>query len=195
MAKGSWSATVYDAAKRYRAETGTSAFAYSDNGATKVHGDLDPRGVTRECRDSAGHPESVPIAVWVDVTGSMREVPRKLQARLPALLGLLLRKGYAADPEIMFAAVGDATCDKAPLQVSQFEADNTMDDQLGKLYLEGGGGGQQTESYELALYFMARHVDTDAWDKRRHRGYLFVIADEMAYPKVKAREVDRKSVV
>ena len=58
----------------------------------------------------------------------------------------------------MFGAIGDATCDRVPLQVGQFESDNRMDDDLGRIVLEGGGGGQQTESYELAMYFMARHT-------------------------------------
>lgn len=193
MGEGKYSATAYAAAKHYRDRTGTSAFAYTDSGAAaragKVHADLDPRGVTRESRDSAEHPESTPVAVLFDVTGSMGGVPRVLQAKLPALLGLLLLKGYVADPQVMFGAIGDATCDRAPLQVAQFESDNRMDEHLGKLYLEGGGGGQKTESYELAMYFMARQVVTDAWDKRRKRGYLFIIGDEMAYSRVKAREV------
>jgi hypothetical protein len=64
-----------------------------------------------------------------------------------------------------------------------------MDDDLGRIVLEGGGGGQMMESYELAMYFMARHTVTDAWQKRGRRGYLFVIGDELAYPVVKAREV------
>ena len=129
------------------------------------------------------------IAVLFDVTGSMRAVPRALQAKLPQLLGLLLRKGYVADPQIMFGAIGDATCDRAPLQVGQFESDNRMDDDLGRILLEGGGGGQKTESYELALYFMARHTETDCYRKRGRRGYLFIIGDEMAYPRVKPAEV------
>ena len=126
-----------------------------------------------------------------DVTGSMRGVPRALQAKLPQLLGLLLRKGYVAHPQIMFGAIGDATCDRAPLQVGQFESDNRMDDDLGRILLEGGGGGQKTESYELAMYFMARHTATDCFGERGRRGYLFIIGDEMAYPRVKPGEVAR----
>jgi hypothetical protein len=190
MGSGRWSTNVYDAAARFRAATGASAFAYSDGGATRVHPALDPFGVTaRESRDSAEHPRSLAIAVLFDVTGSMRGVPRVLQAKLPQLLGLLLRKGYTADPQIMFGAIGDATCDRAPLQVGQFESDNRMDDDLGRILLEGGGGGQKTESYELALYFMARHTAIDCYAKRGRRGYLFVIGDEMAYPQVKPAEV------
>ena len=190
MGSGLWSTDVYDAAARFRAATGASAFAYSDSGAGRTHPDLDPHGVpVRESRDSAEHPHSVAIAVLFDVTGSMRAVPRALQAKLPQLLGLLLRKGYVADPQIMFGAIGDATCDRAPLQVGQFESDNRMDDDLGRILLEGGGGGQKTESYELAMYFMARHTETDCYRRRGRRGYLFIIGDEMAYSRVKPAEV------
>jgi len=189
MGSGRWSTSVYDAAARYRAATGASAFAHSDSGATSVHPDLDPRGVTvRESRDSGEHPRSLAIAVLFDVTGSMRDVPRRLQEKLPQLLGLLLRRGYAEDPQIMFGAIGDATCDRAPLQVGQFESDNRMDDDLSRILLEGGGGGQKTESYELAMYFMARHTVTDCYAKRGKRGYLFMIGDEMAYSRVKRTE-------
>ncbi|WBB55925.1 hypothetical protein [Verrucosispora sp. WMMD573] len=191
MGSGAWSTDVYDAADRYRRATGTSAFSYSDSGARVVHPALDPRGAVRESRDSAEHPRSTPVAVLFDVTGSMGHVPRVLQAKLPQLLGLLLRQGYAHDPQIMFGAIGDATCDRVPLQVGQFESDNRMDDDLGRIVLEGGGGGQMRESYELALYFMARRTITDSWEKRGRRGYLFVIGDELAYPQVKAGEVSR----
>ncbi|TDC89467.1 hypothetical protein [Actinomadura sp. 7K507] len=190
MGSGNWSTDVYAAQASYRASSGASAFAYSDGGATTVHPDLDPRGVTvRESRDSDDHPESLAIGVLFDVTGSMGHVPRTLQTKLPDLLGLLLRKGYVEHPHIMFGAVGDATCDRAPLQVGQFEADNRMDDDLGKILLEGGGGGQMRESYELAMYFMARHTAIDCFDKRGKRGYLFMIGDELAYPEIKRREV------
>jgi hypothetical protein len=188
MGSGIWSTNVYDAARKMRG--GASAFGYSDSGARTVHPDLDPRGVTvRESRDSDEHPTSLAIAVLFDVTGSMGGVPRVLQAKLPQLLGLLMRKGYAEHPQIMFGAIGDATVDRAPLQVGQFESDNRMDGDLERILLEGGGGGQKRESYELALYFMARHTASDCFDKRGKRGYLFIIGDEMPYDSVKRREV------
>jgi hypothetical protein len=190
MGSGRWSTDVYSAAATYRAASGTSAFAYSDSGARKAHAALDPKGVgKRESRDSDEHPHSTPIAVLFDVTGSMGGVPRVLQTKLPQLLGLLTRKGYATDPHIMFGAVGDATCDRVPLQVGQFESDNRMDEDLARIVLEGGGGGQKKESYELAMYFMARHTDLDSVAKRGRRGYLFLIGDEMPYPKVNPKQV------
>ncbi len=192
MGSGRWSTDVYTAAARFRAATGASAFAYSDGGARRVHPALDPHGVDiRESRDSAEHPQSLAIAVLFDVTGSMGSVPRTLQAKLPQLLGLLLRKGYAKDPQILFGGIGDATCDRAPLQIGQFESDNRMDDDLSRILLEGGGGGQKTESYELAMYFMTRHTSIDCHEKRGRRGYLFLIGDEMAYPRVKRAEARR----
>ncbi|SNT45280.1 hypothetical protein SAMN05421812_106220 [Asanoa hainanensis] len=189
MGSGVWSTDVYDAADRYRRSNGHSAFAYSDSGARTVHHKLDPRGTVRESRDSQEHPDSLAIAVVFDVTGSMGDIPRVLQTKLPKLLGLLLRKNYARDPQILFGAVGDATCDRVPLQIGQFESDNRMDDDLSRIVLEGGGGGQMTESYELALYYLARHTELDCFTKRGRRGYLFVIGDELAYDRVKAREV------
>jgi hypothetical protein len=188
MGSGYWSTDVYETAERLRG--GKSAFAYSDSGARTVHPDLDPYDVgKREARDSDEHPNSVPITVLFDVTGSMLKVPRTLQKRLPRLLGLLKDGGYCSDPQIMFGAIGDATCDRAPLQVGQFESDNRMDSDLERILLEGGGGGQKTESYELAMYFMARHTTIDSFEKRGKRGYLFIIGDELPYPQVKPREV------
>lgn len=191
MGHGRWSIDTYDAAQRYRHARGESAFAYSDSGARKVHPSLDPYGVeVRESRDSEEHPRSTAIAVLFDVTGSMGHVPRVLQTKLPELLGLLQRKGYCTDPQILFGAIGDATCDRVPLQIGQFESDNRMDEDLGRIVLEGGGGGQRTESYELAMYFMARHTGIDCWEKRGRKGYLFLIGDEMPYPSVDPRQVN-----
>ena len=188
MGSGYWSSDVYDTAERLRG--GRSAFGYSDSGARTVHPSLDPFDVgKRESRDSDEHPRSLAIAVLFDVTGSMGSVPRTLQKKLPRLLGLLKDNRYVADPQIMFGAIGDATCDRAPLQIGQFESDNRMDGDLEHILLEGGGGGQKTESYELAMYFIARHTAADCFEKRGKRGYLFIIGDEMPYPRVKPREV------
>ncbi|WP_117215684.1 hypothetical protein [Allorhizocola rhizosphaerae] len=190
MGHGRWSTNTYEAAERYRRARGESAFAYSDSGARKVHPRLDPLGVrVRESRDSDEHPRSTAIAVLFDVTGSMGHVPRVLQQKLPDLLKLLQRKGYVSDPQVLFGAIGDATCDRVPLQIGQFESDNRMDEDLGLIVLEGGGGGQRTESYELAMYFMARHTSLDCWEKRGRKGYLFIIGDEMPYPRVDPRAV------
>lgn len=197
MGSGSWSRASYTNTARANADAGRSDFGYHDHvlastprSAWTAHADLDPNGVAlRESRDSDEHPTSVAIAVLFDVTGSMGAVPRELQKKLPELFGLLLRKGYVEHPQVLFGAIGDATCDRIPFQVGQFESDNRLDENLTQIALEGGGGGQQTESYELAMYFMARHTALDCVEKRGHKGYLFIVGDEMAYPQVKPSEV------
>lgn len=190
-----WSDDHYRDRARLRAATGKDAFehdhAIRTGEATRaVHPKMDPRGVlVRESRDCNSHPRSHAVSVLFDVTGSMQNVPRILQANLPKLMGLLIRKGYLEHPQILVGGIGDATCDTAPLQVGQFESGIEIEEDLGKLFLEGGGGGQTTESYELAMYFMARHTALDCLEKRGQRGYLFIIGDEMPYPKVKRKEV------
>lgn len=196
MGTSNWSDSDYSEREIKRARSGKSAFTYTDEEMKdirrdqwKVNQKMDPRGVVRESRDSAAHPESLAIMVCFDHTGSMREIPRILQKQLTKLFGLLLKKDYVEHPQILFAAVGDATSDKAPLQVGQFESGIEMDDDLGRLLLEGNGGPYGQESYELGIYFAARHTVIDCWEKRKKKGYLFLIGDEEPYPKVKAREV------
>ncbi len=197
MGSTHWSDEHYKDRARLRAHTGKDAFEHDDairhgTAARQVHQKMNPRGVkVRESRDSEAHPESHAVGVLFDVTGSMQSVPRVLQQNLPRLMGLLLRKGYLEHPQILIGAIGDATCDAAPLQVGQFESGIEIEEDLGKLYLEGGGGGHITESYELALYFMARHTAMDCYEKRRKRGYLFVLGDEIPYARVKRKEVEK----
>ncbi len=186
----------YQRLARHRKATGTPDFDWDAKARTSgrytVHDTLNPYGVTvRESRDSAGHPSSTAVGVLLDVTGSMGSIPMALQKKLPELMGLLMTRGYVEHPQILFGGIGDATCDRVPLQIGQFEADNAMDEQLRNLILEGGGGGQMTESYELAMYFMARHTDLDCWNKRRQKGYLFMIGDEMPYGQVDPIQVER----
>jgi hypothetical protein len=195
MGYGHWDDDTYTAARTYRRRHGIDDFGYTADlrdlptNAWKVHPLLDPKDAFRESRDSADHATSLPIAVLFDVTGSMGRVPRIMQSKLGKLHGLLLDKGYADDPQVMFGAIGDADSDRVPLQVGQFESDNRMDEQLRTIFLEGNGGGQKSESYELAAYFIARHVVTDAWEKRQKKGYLFVIGDELNKPRLSRRHV------
>ncbi len=195
MGYGRWDDTAYRAARTYRRSRGIEDFGYTASMRERPHAQwtahptLDPLGVRRECRDSAEHGAALPVAVLFDVTGSMGQVPMIMQTKLGRLHGLLRAKGYAEDPQILFGAIGDADTDRVPLQIGQFESDNRMDEQLRNILLEGGGGGQKSESYELAAYFMATHVDTDQWDKRRERGYLFLIGDELNKPRLASRHI------
>ncbi|MEO7055692.1 MAG: VWA domain-containing protein [Caldimonas sp.] len=156
------------------------------------HGLMDPRGLkVRESRDNADHPASLGIVFALDVTGSMRDIPRRLASHdLPHFMKLL-EDCSVADPQLLIMAVGDATSDRAPLQVGQFESTAALMDQwLTWSYLEGGGGGTGSESYELVFYTMAQHIDMDCWAKRKKRGYLFMTGDELPYPAVSRHQVE-----
>lgn len=150
----------------------------------QCHPLMNPKGIAvRESRDSAEHPESLAITFALDVTGSMGAIPEALARRdLPEFVQLLTNFGVA-DPQVLFMAVGDAVGDQAPLQVGQFESTaELMDQWLTWTWLEGGGGAGDCESYELALYFAAQHIEMDCYRKRGRRGYLFVTGDEKPYP-------------
>ena len=196
MGSSSWSTDAYTEAARARKAAGKSDFAHSDaarsSGRWEVHPTLDPKGVKfRESRDSEAHPRSNAISVLFDETGSMGGIPRIFQQKLGELMHILLIKGYIQDPQILFGAFGDATCDRVPLQIGQFESGVEMDQNLRNIVLEGNGGGQDHESYELALYFLARHTSIDCWEKRGRKGYAFLIGDEMAYPFVNKQQIEK----
>lgn len=158
-----------------------------------VHALMDPKGVSlRESRDSEIHPNSVPIVFALDVTGSMRHIPKSIaRDELPTFMQEVLNRGVE-DPQIMFLAVGDANTDNSPIQVGQYEsAAQQMDQWLTMCHLEGGGGGNGGESYELAAYFLARHTETDSFEKRGRKGYVFFTGDDYAFPLVSASQVRR----
>jgi hypothetical protein len=92
----------------------------------------------------------------------------------------------------MVLGVGDVEAgDTAPLQATQFEADIRIADQMTQIYLEGGGGGNDHESYLLPWYFAAFHTKIDSMPKRGKKGYLFTIGDEMPQTVLKASDVKK----
>jgi hypothetical protein len=156
------------------------------------HALMNPHGIkVRESRDSPDHPQSLAIAFALDVTGSMGDIPQLLARReLPNFMKLL-GACRIADPQILFMAIGDATSDRAPLQIGQFESTaELMDQWLTWSFLEGGGGGTGSESYELAFYMLAQHTDIDCWVQRKKRGYLFMTGDEHPYPAVSRHQIE-----
>ena len=147
----------------------------------KIDADMNPKGVkVRESRDSEEHPESFPIIIALDETGSMGHIPELIIKKiLPDIMETIINMGVK-DPQVMFMGIGDCCfTEQAPLQVGQFESsDELMEKWLTKVYLEGRGGGNMHESYPLAWYFASRHVVTDAWEKRQQKGVLITIGDE-----------------
>jgi hypothetical protein len=178
MGSGTFDPSAYRA---YAATTAGKA-THEIYSSRSIHKNLDPKGVKmRESRDSADNPNSTPIIVAIDVTGSMGIIADVLAREgLGTLFRELLDRKPVTDPHLMFMAIGDANFDEAPLQVSQFEADNRIVEQLTQIFLEKGGGGNNFESYNLAWYFAANHTVHDSLLKRGKRGYLFTVGDEEA---------------
>ena len=153
---------------------------FKQNIEKKIHAAMNPDGiVVRECRDSKEHPNAIPIQLYLDVTGSMGHIPHEMiKDGLPTLMGTLTQRGVP-DAALMFGAIGDHESDVWPLQVAQFEAgDAELDMWLTRTYLEGNGGGNAGESYLLAWYFAANHIKTDAFEKRKQKGFVITIGDE-----------------
>lgn len=150
--------------------------------SSKLDATLDPKNLknaVRESRDSVDNPFSTPIIVGLDVTGSMsRLLDYIAREGLPKLAAEIYDRKPVQDPHVMFMGIGDAVCDTAPLQATQFEADIKIAQELTKIWLEGGGGGNNFEGYALAWYFAAQHTSIDSMEKRGEKGYLFTIGDD-----------------
>ena len=153
---------------------------------------LDPKKFKlRESVDSTVNPNSTPIILACDVTGSMGELAEIIVKRG---LGVIMESIYShkpvLDPHICCMATGDATCDSAPLQVTQFEAGvDPLVKQIEDIFIGGGGGGNAGESYILAWWYAAYKVKQDAFAKRGRKGYLFTIGDEAPLPVIRADEI------
>lgn len=197
MGYGGWQDDVYQRTTRADRAAGRDTFDYGKT-AKKVHTLLDPKRVAsdrspfagkvmRECAISDEHPNPTPIVFGLDVTASNKTACYAAYNELPNLFGVLQK--CVPDPQIMMAAIGDAYCDRFPLQVGDFESDNRVDDQIKAMILEMGGGGQMRETYELLAYFLVQHTVLQTFNVQQRKGYAFFIGDELPYETVNARHI------
>ena len=178
MGSGSWTSKDWSS---YTSKRGYSSSSSAKELYTRdtVRSDFDPKGIAfRESCDSEEHPNSTPIIIGLDVTGSMSSVLETVSKRLGDTITQILERNPVSDPQVMFAAFGDAVYDKHPLQVTQFESDIRIAEQLNDIYFEKGGGGNGGESYALPWYFAARHTKIDSFDKHGKKGFIFTVGDE-----------------
>ena len=189
---GGYSKWEPDAWKTYSSTTkAKSASAIYTKTALAVD-TMSPTNVLRESCDSPVNPESTPIIVALDVTGSMGRIAVNIaRDGLGVLFQNILDKKPVSDPHIMIAGVGDIDYDRAPLQVSQFESNIIITKWLEDLYLEGGGGGNSCESYDLPYYFAAYRTKIDCFDKRNKKGYIFTVGDEPPPSKLNAAKMTK----
>ena len=170
----------FDRARKEGYASKSAGEIFTQNAKRKAHESMNPYRISfRESRDSEVHPNSVPIILGLDVTGSMGHIPYDLiKDGLPKLMGGIIQGGVP-DPALLFLGIGDHECDGYPLQVGQFESgDEELDMWLTRTYIESGGGRNAGESYLLAWYFAAFHTRTDAFEKRNQKGLLFTVGDE-----------------
>lgn len=142
----------------------------------------------RESCDSDEHPNSYPIIIGLDVTGSMGRVPENLiKEAFPEIMKTVMEKGVE-HAQICFVGIGDHYSDDAPIQVGQFETSDELTEKwLKAIYIEGGGGGNNGESYQLAWYFAAFHTKIDSFEKRGIKGTLITIGDEPCHASVSGK--------
>jgi hypothetical protein len=188
MGSGRWDATDWST---YSATTRSKGLheIYTSKAAAP---ELKPANITvRESCDSAANPKSTPIVIMSDVTGSMGILAEQIAKHA---LGKVMEEIYTrkpvSDPHILLGCIGDAYVDQAPLQVTQFEAEVAkLTPQMEKFWIEGGGGGNRGESYNLAAYFCAYQTRCDAIIKRGEKGFLFTIGDEPPLPVLEAEHI------
>lgn len=189
MGGGSWTTDDWSSYSSLRSSQ-TRAEIFTSKG---IDTRFNPKLINfREARDSTEHPESTPIIIGLDVTGSMGMIAENLAKRgLGSLVGGIYERQPVKDPQILLMGIGDIVCDRAPLQVTQFESDIRIAEQLKDIWLEGGGGGNNYESYHLPWHFAGNYTATDAFDKRGEKGYLFTIGDEFPPPQMQQQGLDR----
>lgn len=192
MGHGSWNSSSWNSYKTSKGITQKSTV--QDIYTSKnLKDSLNPKGVKfRESCDSVDHPNSTAVIIGLDVTGSMGYLSEEIAKNsLNTLINEVYTRKPIDDPHLMFMAIGDAYCDKSPLQVTQFEADVRIGKQLMDIWFESGGGGNGGESYLAAWYFAARHTKIDCYDKRKKKGFLFTIGDECNHKRLTKEQIKK----
>lgn len=142
--------------------------------------ELSPYGVIRECCDSQDHPNSKPVIIGIDVTGSMGATAVEVAKKISKVITTILDR--VQDVQFMVMGIGDLAYDKGPIQISQFESDIRIAEQLDKIWFEGNGGGNDFESYTAAWYMGSRHTKLDCLSKRGQKGLIITLGDERLNP-------------
>lgn len=142
---------------------------------------LNPYNVMRECCDSEEHPNTTPIILALDVTGSMGGSSVKVAQQLNSIMTDIYASAAVPDVEFCIMAIGDLAYDGAPIQMGQFESDIRIAEQLDQVYFEGGGGGNTYESYTAAWYMGLNHCKLDCWNRGK-KGIIITLGDELPNP-------------
>lgn len=161
--------------------------------ATKLSKLLDPFKAMRECRDNDEHPNTMPVILALDVTGSMGGASVAVAKQLGQIMEDIFSNKDVPDVEFCVMAIGDLAYDTEPIQMGQFESDIRIAEQLDAIYFEGCGGGNKYESYTAAWYMGLNHCDLDCW-KRGQKGIIITLGDELPNPHLPIRG-NRKGLI
>lgn len=185
MGSGTWTAKAFDTYIRGAKAMSAADYSVSNLSAQenfvnrRLDPALDPRNVMRECRDSDEHPNTIPVILALDVTGSMGPAAMAVAKKLNEIMTTLY--STVKDVEFCIMGIGDLAYDRAPIQISQFESDVRIVEQLDKIYFELGGGGNGYESYTAAWYMGLYHTKLDCWNRGR-KGIIITLGDEPLNP-------------
>lgn len=195
MSKGeSWSSEAYSEKRRETVSSGVAVTHVAERQSRSGYG-LDPavdpktHGATRESTDTLvkqpngsyllSHGIALPVKTDSDLTGSMGHNIDEIFKLLPRTQKLLVGPGALLERyDVHFATGGiQDQGDKHPYMTTEFERDNLIDAQMAKLVPEREGG-DATEDYQLALFFMGQRIKASI---RRHglKGYYFIVGDEI----------------
>lgn len=162
-------------------DTSTGKVSGQEYKSVHIDRSLDPRHFkTRECVNTEEHPNTIPVILALDVTGSMGEACDEVAASLGVIMESLYKK--FKDIEFCIMGIGDLAYDDAPIQMSQFESDIRIAEALDKVYMEKGGGGNGFESYTAAWYMGLKKTRLDCFDKQGRKGIIITMGDEPLNP-------------
>lgn len=161
-------------------DTSTGRLSGQTFKSNEIDDSLNPKKFKiRECVNNDEHPNTIPVILALDVTGSMGSACKETAATLGIIITNLYEK--FKDIEFCVMGIGDLAYDYAPIQMSQFESDVRIAEALDKIYMEYGGGNGY-ESYSAAWYMGLKRTKLDCFDKQGRKGIIITMGDEPLNP-------------
>lgn len=184
MGSGIWNNVAYatynsSVGKSY--DTVTNRVINQSYKAVRIDAGLNPQNFNlRECANSEEHPNTIPVILALDVTGSMGPACNETAEALGVIMTELYDK--FKDIELCVMGIGDLAYDDAPVQMSQFESDVRIAEALDKIYMEKGGGGNGFErSRNPENYIPAPTLQMAMkWLREVHNIHPSIVCDDVA---------------